>query len=366
MKKDKIAFVIGKMTSGGAQRVIATLANLLIEKYEVTIVTTTKQKSFYELDPRINTQSCFESEQIKPSRGIWQSLKLNYSIYKRVKSILKKENIQLTIGFITQTNVFAILASKANKIPCLISERTNPKLAKIPKMWKILTKKFYPKADCIVVQTEAVKEHYSKLVNEEKIMVLPNPISKKLTQERKEQLRENIILNVGRLHWVKNQKLIIEAFANLNLKDWKLQIVGEGGKRKELLALVKEKNAKNIEIVGSKDNIQDYYNSAKIFAFTSFYEGFPNALLEAMHYGLTPVSTDCPSGPSELIENAKNGFLINNEDSLKELENCLKTLTENENLRIQMGISAKESTNKYKAVEVIKDWDKLIVKFLKD
>lgn len=359
--KKKIAFVIGKLSSGGAERVISTLSNAFVEKFDVIIITTIKMTPFYPLNNRIKVISCFEEKEIISTSNIFQSIKFNYIIAKRISSIIKIEKVNVIIGFITQTNIFSIIAGKINGVPCIISERTNPTYARVSKLWKILSGIIYPYANYLVVQTSKVKKHYSKQLNENKIVILPNPISSKLTKKRKSIERKNIILNVGRLHWEKNQKMLIEAFINLKIKNWKLLIIGEGEKKEELTNLIKANNIDNILLLGSKNNIEDYYNEAKIFVFTSFYEGFPNALLEAMHFGLAPISTDCPYGPSELINDDDNGFLVGVDD-VKGLEQQLKILTSNQNMIEKFGINAQHSVEKYKVEEVALLWEKLIFK----
>ena len=85
-------------------------------------------------------------------------------------------------------------------------------------------------------------------------------------------------------------------------------------------------------LVGQTKDIAYYYNISKIFAFTSVFEGFPNALTEAMHFRLPCISTDCPTGPSELIKNQENGFLIPIGNQQK-LEKCLSDLISDKHLR---------------------------------
>ncbi|UII79911.1 glycosyltransferase family 4 protein [Flagellimonas sp. CMM7] len=356
-KKRKIAFVISKLSSGGAQRVIATLANNLIHTFDITIITYSNQTSFYKLDENIKVLSCFESNKIQSSKNFIQSIKLNYRIYRAISDFLREKNIELVIGFITQSNVFSILAAKKNKIPSIICERTNPKLANIQRFWRILRKLTYPKADRLVVQTDFAKSFYEHNVSEKKIITLPNPLNPELSNKRIKGQKENIILAVGRLRKLKNHSMAIKSFSQLNSRKWKLQILGEGPERKNLEKLIS--NNPNIELLGAKTNIEDYYNKARIFLFTSYYEGFPNALLEAMHFGLTPISTNCNSGPSEIIDNKKNGFLVNIGDCNKMAEH-LKELTEDQKLLEEMSIEAMKTTEKYSSENITQLWKDLI------
>ncbi|BDW93815.1 glycosyl transferase [Flagellimonas marinaquae] len=355
--KKRIAFVISRLTSGGAQRVVTTLANELTSKFDITIITFSNVTPFYKIDKNIKLISCFPEESIPPSANFIDSIKLNFKIYRKIGKIIEDQKIQLVIGFITQANILSILAAKRKGIPCIVSERTNPKRANTPKFWSFLRKLTYPKADSLVVQTKNVKNYYLNKIPTNRITILPNPINKELTIKRDLKNKENIVLAVGRLHKLKNHAMAIEAFHKANPKGWKLKILGEGSEMNKLQELIADKN--NIELLGSKTNIEDYYNKAKIFLFTSNYEGFPNALLEAMHFGLAPISTDCESGPSEIIEDGKNGYLVEvkNVDQMAER---LKLLTTDENLLTNIRNKAENSTQGYLSENVSRSWYNLM------
>ena len=359
MVKQKIAFVIPSLGAGGAERVVSTLANNMVNDYEVCIITFISATPFYHLNNKIQLIHCVD--EINPSANPFIALKSNYKLLRRINSIVKEEKITLLIGFLTSANVLTVLASKFNKIPSIISERVNPFVAKTPKIWQILRKITYPKANFLTVQTNEIRNFYIPSVKKERLVVLPNPISEDLTNTRKiNSEKENIILNVGRLTNQKAQDILIKAFSNSDNQNWKLIIIGEGPKRNEYEAFIKKLNLSDKVIIkGKTKNISEYYNSAKIFAFTSIYEGFPNALIEAMHFGLPCISTDCPSGPSELIKDGINGYLIpmNNEEvlSLK-----LNDLMKSENARLTFGNNAVKSVERFKVGNVIKQWIEII------
>jgi len=362
-KKKKIAFVIGALTPGGAERVISTLSNELIEKFEVSIITFTKSDPFYRLDTRIKIISCFDKID-KPS-SIFHSLKLNYVIAKKITALVKKEQIDLLIGFITSANIIATIAAKFNRIPCLISERNDPLKKDIPRLWVLLRKRIYPMANNLIVQTEKVKSIYTKMLNSERITVLPNPISSDLSKLRKNNVsREKIILSVGRLNDDKRQDKIIKAIHKLSLKDWKVILIGNGNNKKKLTALIENYNlSEQITILSDIKDVDRYYNKASIFVFTSKAEGFPNVLLEAMHFGLPCVSTDCNYGPSDLITDGVNGFLIPVDDQEK-LTLKMEQLINDENLQAQFSEKAIETTINYTSEKVSSLWEALINNYI--
>jgi len=359
MKKKKIFFILPNLAAGGAERVISTLANDFSTKYNVCIITLNKSEIFYALHKDVKTLYCIEN--IIPSKNIFDAIKLNCLLLKKILFYLKQEKPDLVISFITSSNILSIIATMLRNIPCIISERNFPNTNRTSKTRRYLRKLLYKKANFLVVQTEEIKNYFSSIIAEEKIVILPNPIAKELTKSRNSNsIKENVILNVGSLTSQKAQDVLIKAFANIDNDNWKLIIIGEGGKRKEYEALIRSLKLQNkVILLGLTKDISLYYNSATIFAFTSLFEGFPNALIEAMHFGLPCISTDCPTGPSKLIENGENGFLIpiNNQ---KKLENCLTKLISDKNLQNTFGKNAMSTTKQFDVDTVILQWDSLI------
>jgi GalNAc-alpha-(1->4)-GalNAc-alpha-(1->3)-diNAcBac-PP-undecaprenol alpha-1,4-N-acetyl-D-galactosaminyltransferase len=263
------------------------------------------------------------------------------------------------------SNILTTIAGKFTGIPVIISERNNPKYEATAAFWKFLRKYVYGSASILVVQTDAVKKFYLPFIKHKKIRVIPNPISESLSQQRKlDSTKERIILNVGRFTWQKNQKMLIRAFSKIAPMDWKLVIVGKGKLENELKNEIEASGLSHaIELKGPNSEIHEMYNRAGIFAFPSRFEGFPNALLEALHFGIPSISTDCPYGPSELIKSCENGFLIES-DNQAQLEEMLKLLIEDQTLRDLMSRNAIESTESFRESKIIEIWNSLFKEFL--
>ena len=363
MKKHKIAFVIPGLDPGGAERVVSTLANELCSKYEIYIMTLWDVEPFYPLHKSIIHLKCSDSPPI--SKNVFHALFNNFNLIKKLKYFFSKHKIDLSIGFTTTANILAIIASQSKNIPCIISERSNPNVYILNKLWYYLRKTTYSKADFIVIQTEQNLLNFIKFTKIEKLIVLPNPLSNELVINKKcNPTKKNIVLCVGRLDKNKSQGLLIRAFNNINNKDWQLIFVGEGEEKLNYMNLAKSLNLEEkVSFVGSCATIYDHYNLSKIFAFTSQSEGFPNVLIEAMYFGLPCISTDCPSGPSEIINDNSSGFLIPVNDQ-NALENRLTTLMSSESIRDSIGQNGFLRAEKYLPENVIKKWDELIQKLL--
>ncbi|MEZ4970191.1 MAG: glycosyltransferase family 4 protein [Flavobacteriaceae bacterium] len=354
--KNKICFVIPSLNSGGAERVVSNLANVLINDYEVHIITLSASQPFYKLDNKICLHYC--KTNIKPSTSILAATVNNISLTKKIIEISRENKIQLLIGFMTTANILAIISSKFLGIPVIISERNNPSMEITSKMWKTLRKYLYRLANYVVVQTKPIKDYYIKTVKEDNLIIIPNPLIINLPS--KQISNDNIILNVGRLSPQKAQDILIRAFALTQNKDWKLFIVGEGENRGKLEKLINQLNLKEqVKLIGQINDITQIYAQAKIFAFSSIYEGFPNALIEAMYCGLPCISTNCPTGPGELINDGVNGFL----SPVNEIETFafkLNTLMHNETLRNTFANKSTETALPFDYIKVTEKWKLLI------
>ena len=293
------------LQQGGAERVIIELANefCTYKEVKVHLVLLAKSEDFYSVDKRIKIHRLgFENE------GKIQKLLSELRTLKNLRSLFKRECPDTILSFQERFNSFAIIASFGMGIPIYVSDRSNP-LKPLSYFNEKLRKYTYKHASGIIAQTTFAKEILTKKIKNKNIKVIPNPIKNiKLYPEVE---REKIILNVGRLVPEKGQKYLIDAFSRIDGKDWKLVILGEGVLRSELeMQITQLKIQDKVELLGSVKNVDSWLAKSSIFAFPSISEGFPNALAEAMISGIACVSFDCKTGPSDLIINEVNGFLI--------------------------------------------------------
>jgi len=174
-------------------------------------------------------------------------------------------------------------------------------------------------------------------------------------------LSDKVILGVGRLDEQKNFTELVDIWALIakDYPDWKLRIVGEGYTDTRILQKVKEYSLEGqFELCPFTNNVQEHYLSSSIFTMTSAFEGFGLVLVEAESMGLPLVSYACPCGPRDIIEEGKDGFLVEPGDQ-KTFAARLRTLIEDEDLRRQMGQAAKLNSERFSLDNVMKQWEAL-------
>lgn len=350
----KILFVIASLTSGGAERVLSTLANYFVKKeYEVTIVTLSDLEIFYAIDDDINILSYSKI-------NVGKLKHLSGQLF-HIRDSIKKNNPDIIISFMDSTNVFTLISSVGMKIPVLISERNYyNKLKK--RFWRVLRRVTYPLSSGLVVLSQYDYDKYD-FVKSKKIIFNPLNIEKIL--DVKIEKKEKLLISVGSLTKQKGFDMLIKALSTVKLNDWKFLIIGEGPERKYLTSLLQKYNLEeNVYLIGRKKNIFDYYKKASIFVLSSYYEGFPNVLAEAMAHGCACVAFDCLTGPSEIIEHNVNGYLVeaNNIDILSQQIAKLIINSEVRNIFFNESLKIKE---KLELSTVASVWEEYILTTIK-
>lgn len=315
----RIVLVIPSLRSGGAERVLSTMANYWVDHgNDITLITVDSQNNdFYALDPRIKRIGLGLTYD---SNSFLSAIINNLIRIIKLRSEIKKPKPVVVISFIDHMNVMTLLAAWGLNLKVVISERIDPREHYIGRIKSLLRRYIYPKTNAIVMQTDELKDWAKDIVSDERVYIIPNPlppISGALTNDRSINIRTPFIMGMGRLVPQKGFDILLRAFSQCyqHNNNWSLILLGEGPDRKYLEALSRELGIESsVLIPGRIQNPNIMLNEASIFVLSSRYEGFPNALLEAMRSGLPVISFDCPTGPSNIVTNGKNGILVPNGD----------------------------------------------------
>ncbi len=211
-------------------------------------------------------------------------------------------------------------------------------------------------ADVVVTLTPGDAHEWRKA---KRVQVIPNftvmPI------EKLSDGTEKRVIAVGRLEWVKGYDRLLDAWKIVSAKhpDWHLDIFGSGTMENELKSQQRElqlEDSLTIHPATSKINIE--YSNSSIYVGASHFEGFPLVLLEAMQVGLPCIAFDCPFGPSAIIADGKNGFLVKNGD-IEGLALKISTLIEDSDLRMRFSQAALETSKRYAVDKVMSQWHSL-------
>lgn len=348
--KKRICLVIPSLQPGGMERVMSELAAYFCnqEGLEVHLVLYgIKRDIFYPLPSNIIIHKpMFE---FNNKWRTWNTIKTIIWLRKKLKFL--RPSAVLNFGELW--NNFVLAATLGLRIRVFISDRCQPDKS-LGRLHDKLRNVLYPKATGVICQTQTAKEIYRSMFDHDNFVVIGNPI-RNIGSNPKIK-KENIVLTVGRLIKSKHHDELIRIFSSINPSDWKLVIVGDDAlkqKNKEkLVQLVKELGMEGkVELAGKRSDVDDFYNRAKIFAFTSSSEGFPNVVGEAMSASLPVVAYDCVAGPSDLIDSGETGFLIplHNQPIF---ETRLKELMSNPCLRAELGAAGKEKIQEF-SVELI-------------
>ncbi|MEM2772331.1 MAG: glycosyltransferase [Candidatus Pacearchaeota archaeon] len=372
-RKKKIIFVIPNLGKGGAERVFANiLRKLSRNKFEIVSIFY-DNNHIYEIPDDIKIYNL----DLSGTPNFFKKIYRNIVRIMKISQIIKNEKPDVVFSFINRVNLSTIISKilSRSKTKVIISERNTPSLQQrgfLGFITKLFMRIIYNKADCIIAVSNGVKNDLIKNfgIKENKISVIYNPIDideiQKLSKEEItecEWFKEDIpiIINVGSLTEKKGHKYLLHAFKIVREKvNCRLVILGEGPKEKELKELAKNLGISNdVKFLGFQKNPFKFIAKSNIFVLSSLFEGFPNVLIEAMVCGVPVISTNCPSGPDEIINNGTTGFLVGVYDEQKMADRILEVIT-NKSLIGKLTKNAFESIKKFDVSKIIEQYINLI------
>lgn len=359
---------------GGMEQVLCKLANnMSFRGHKVSILTYGPNDGmpFYELQPEVSFFNLGINKRIhrtfinlsnifildKEKKEFRRDYYVCKNMARTIKdSCLSELDFDIVVTF-DKKSLFVIKSFLKAKAPVVNLFRFDPET--------ILSNRYFfevfEMADAIQILMPSYEKIVRKYISPQKIFCIPNVIPQ---YEECTCWDSNTIINVGRIDCnQKRQHLLIEAFAKLKdeFPNWKIEFWGEYDSEKKYYEELKKKVSfynldGQVKFCGTTKNIKEKLQKASIFAFPSAYEGFPNALGEAMAMGLPSIGyQNCP-GVNELIKNGENGLLVN--ENIDCFANALKVLMENYSLRKTYGLRARNDMKKFSSNTIWNLWEK--------
>ncbi len=358
----RIVFCLSSIGGGGAERVASLLCNHWAEQgASVLIVATSSLQSNngYYLHEDIDVVHL--ADRVAGGRSKLKRILALRRIFKSYKP-------NAIISFITDVNIASIIASFGIRCPVHVSERSFPpaRIKDTGRLYSLLRKWLYRFAATVVAQTSEAGAWLSKNCPSSSVIVVPNPVSYPLSgahtlDPRNSELIKGrrVILSSGRLVSSKRHDVSIRALAQLPpvFSDTALVVLGDGPERSKLEDLCSQLGVENrVVFLGHVDNPGAWYARADIFVFPSSFEGFPNAVMEAMSYGLPVVCFDILAGPRQLICDGENGTILPDDNHVERMTLAIGELLADSEKRAAISEKATEIRSAFSIELISEKW----------
>ncbi|MBQ9333803.1 MAG: glycosyltransferase [Lachnospiraceae bacterium] len=349
-----IAFYIGSLAKGGAERVFVNLAEYFLSVgYAVTFITQYKYEDEYELPAG--------ADRVISDIGEAECKGRIYNFCARILKlhrIIRETDADLLMTTAGKSNFMAVTCAVFLPTRVVVSIVADPPLEYPTRVMRILMQILFGEADGIILQTHRQQSFLRKGLRRVSV-ILPNSVSPAFVKERFEGERKHDIYVVGRMDENKNQAMAISAFgkAAVDRPGFRLVVCGDGPDRVKLIELAQNCGiADRVDFPGVVSDVPDRLYDAYAFLLTSDTEGMPNTLLEAMSLGLPCISTDCPcGGPAELIVDGENGILTGVRDT-DALAGAMQHIMEDPEYADRLGKAAYETMRDYRPDVVNRRW----------
>lgn len=299
----KLGIVIYNLKIGGAERIVTYLLERWHDKIEIYLILINPDISF-DIPKRVTVKI------IRNSRTERFKLFAFLSDVYLIRKYLKENDIYLMLSFLIYCNLLSCLVKIIGwKGKLIISERVNTIsfLSTQFNFYKgilFFIKIFYNCSNGVVAISKGVKNELEQLgVKNVTVIYNPSPNFKVFKEKTiKNSSKPFVILSVGRLHPEKNHRLILKSLVKLTSYNWKAIFIGDGPELTNLISFASELGlSERVEFLGEIIDVNQFYLQADLFILSSNMEAFGNVILEAMCFSVPIISTDCPSGPSEIL-----------------------------------------------------------------
>lgn len=335
---------------------------------QVTLITLdAAETDTFQLAPEVQR---YALAMMRDSGNLLQAVVNNRQRVQKLRSAITASKPDAVISLTDRMNVLTLLSVGKADYPVIVSERSDPRHHPMGRVWSWLREKTYPRATALVVQTQGVADFCRTWLPAARIEVIPNAVPAPrssgiplVTEEIvKARPASHVVLGMGRLSYEKGFDLLIDAFSNLahDFPEWKLLILGEGPMRESLQATIDQRGLQDrIELAGWVADPELTLDQGDLFVLPSRYEGFPNALLQAMSRGLPCISFNCESGPADIAQEGLPLGLVP-AGNVSELTQRLQDYLKDKAMRLEAALQSLQVNEIFSIARYFQAWDQLI------
>lgn len=339
----KISFLVVNLGCGGVERTVTYLSEYFASKGENVSIICISDEQFYDISDKVKLIKLNIPSECK---GKFDRLRKIALRYIKIIDALNKEKPDCLICLDAEMIRYVYWQHRFGRFKLVTSERNNPLFDSEKK--KKRKYKSFRNSDGIVFQTKRAQECFPEDIAKKGI-VIPNAVGNEYVfKTSRPDVRRKVITAAGRLTEQKDYPTLLKAFAIFNKchPEYRLEIYGKGELLDSLIELAVELGIDPfVDFKGAVKDAISPISSSSCYVMSSLYEGMPNALMEAMAVGVPCVSTDCPFGPRELIDDGKNGLLVPVSDS-KSLAKAISIMVEDYDFASKCGSMAMKILNK--------------------
>ena len=356
-----LIFFLPSFTFNGAGNSTYRLCkNLNKKKYKISIISLGKNSH------KINLKKIGCNVYELKSKSVLSAMFKIYPLVKKIYKNTNKKNIFISAHH--HANIFSIIfLRKLKNIKIIGIERTDISELLIFEntityiknlIIYFLVKIYYKKADLIISNSRSGKKDLSQLCKT-RVINIPSPAYKKFIKYKNNNFKKLKLIAVGRLVKEKGYKIIIKALYNLKIKNFTMQILGDGPEKMFLNNMIRNLNLeKKIKLIGFKKNLANYYNNSNLFINASLFEGFPNAVVEAINHNIPVICSNCKGGMNEILLHGRGGDFF----PVNDFETLAKKITifykNPRNLKNKLKIARKNIKN-YSVSAHVKEYEKI-------
>jgi GalNAc-alpha-(1->4)-GalNAc-alpha-(1->3)-diNAcBac-PP-undecaprenol alpha-1,4-N-acetyl-D-galactosaminyltransferase len=361
-----ITLVVSSLSCGGAERAVILIAEGLSNRgYKVSLITIAgTEKDFYKVPDgvcRITLNLAKDSPTL--IHALWNNL-YRLMVLRQTINSLKPDAV---ISHMYPSNILTLLSLLKTKYPVIVTEQNDPQMSPNQGWWGKLRRLVYPLAANVVSVSQGVDKSFEWLPKRKRTVIYNplqpiNDMKSTINIPKGADPSKKWIIAMGRLEYQKNFELLLSAFHKLVDKhpNWQLLIFGEGLLRPKLEELVEDLGLTDRAFLpGITNDPFSILKRAELFVLSSRFEGLANVLFEALACGLPVVSTDCPSGPREIIQDGIDGVLVPSEDVFA-LSAAMDRLMSDEVERKRLAERAPEGSSRFSLDTITEKWEQLL------